>query len=76
MHHRPSNGSLSHEEDLVKVVELQEVLDKQSREHSQMKERLTALSAHVTELEEDLDMARKDLLKCEDVNMKLQWDVC
>ncbi|MXQ93827.1 hypothetical protein E5288_WYG021942 [Bos mutus] len=77
MHHRPSNGSLSHEEDLVKVVELQEVLDKQSREHSQMKERLTALSAHVTELEEDLDMARKDLLKCEDddLNDKLENEI-
>ena len=47
-----SDGSLSHEEDLVKVVELQEVIDKQSREHSQMKERLAALSAHVTELED------------------------
>ncbi|KAI4551213.1 hypothetical protein MJT46_017465 [Ovis ammon polii x Ovis aries] len=33
-----------------------------------MKERLAALSAHVTELEEDLDTARKDLLKSEDVN--------
>ena len=58
------------------MIELQEVIDKQSREHSQMKERLAALSAHVTELEEDLDMARKDLLKSEDVNTKLQWDVC
>ena len=58
------------------MVELQEVIDKQSREHSQMKERLAALSAHVTELEEDLDMARKDFLKSEDVNRKLQRDVC
>ena len=40
-----------------------------------MKERLAALSAHVTELEEDLDTARKDLLKFEDVNTKLQWDI-
>ena len=40
-----------------------------------MKERLAALSFHVTELEEDLDMARKDLLKSEDVNTKLQWDI-
>ena len=40
-----------------------------------MKERLAALSAHVTELEEDLDTARKDFLKSEDVNRKLQRDV-
>ncbi|XP_027388726.1 liprin-alpha-1 isoform X2 [Bos indicus x Bos taurus] len=72
---RSSDGSLSHEEDLAKVMELQEVIDKQSREQSQMKERLAALSAHVTELEEDLDTARKDLIKSEEVNTKLQRDV-
>ncbi|XP_004278100.1 liprin-alpha-1 isoform X10 [Orcinus orca] len=72
---RSSDGSLSHEEDLAKVIELQEVIDKQSREQSQMKERLAALSSHVTELEEDLDTARKDLIKSEEVNTKLQRDV-
>ncbi|XP_044895617.1 liprin-alpha-1 isoform X5 [Felis catus] len=72
---RASDGSLSHEEDLAKVIELQEVIDKQSKEQSQMKERLAALSAHVAELEEDLDTARKDLIKSEEVNTKLQRDV-
>uniref|UniRef100_A0A9L0IJ90 SAM domain-containing protein n=1 Tax=Equus asinus TaxID=9793 RepID=A0A9L0IJ90_EQUAS len=72
---RSSNGSLSHEEDLAKVIELQEVIDKQSREQSQMKERLAALSSHVTELEEDLDTARKALIKSEEMNTKLQRDV-
>nr|XP_004654298.1 liprin-alpha-1 isoform X8 [Jaculus jaculus] len=72
---RSSDGSLSHEEDLAKVLELQEVIDKQSREQSQMKERLAALSSHVAELEEDLDTARKDLIKSEEVNTKLQRDV-
>ncbi|XP_036715529.1 liprin-alpha-1 isoform X5 [Balaenoptera musculus] len=72
---RSSDGSLSHEEDLAKVIELQEIIDKQSREQSQMKERLAALSSHVTELEEDLDTARKDLIKSEEMNTKLQRDV-
>ncbi|KAL2805728.1 liprin-alpha-1 isoform a, partial [Daubentonia madagascariensis] len=72
---RSSDGSLSHEEDLAKVIELQEVISKQSREQSQMKERLAALSSHVTELEEDLDTARKDLIKSEEMNTKLQRDV-
>ncbi|XP_040321985.1 liprin-alpha-1 isoform X1 [Herpailurus yagouaroundi] len=72
---RASDGSLSHEEDLAKVIELQEIIDKQSKEQSQMKERLAALSAHVAELEEDLDTARKDLIKSEEVNTKLQRDV-
>ncbi|XP_075401347.1 liprin-alpha-1 isoform X2 [Tenrec ecaudatus] len=72
---RSSDGSLSHEEDLAKVVELQEVIDKQAREQGQMKERLAALCSHVAELEEDLDTARKDLIKSEDVNTKLQREV-
>ncbi|KAM5318520.1 liprin-alpha-1 isoform 1-T1 [Glossophaga mutica] len=71
---RSSDGSLSHEEDLARVVELQEVIDKQSREQGQMKERLAALSSHVAELEEDLDTARKDLIKSEEANTKLQRD--
>ncbi|XP_044234286.1 liprin-alpha-1 isoform X4 [Ursus arctos] len=72
---RSSDGSLSHEEDLAKVIELQDIIDKQSKEQSQMKERLAALSSHVAELEEDLDTARKDLIKSEEVNTKLQRDV-
>lgn len=40
-----------------------------------MKERLAALSSHVAELEEDLDTARKDLIKSEEANTKLQRDV-
>uniref|UniRef100_A0A8C8ZDK7 PTPRF interacting protein alpha 1 n=1 Tax=Prolemur simus TaxID=1328070 RepID=A0A8C8ZDK7_PROSS len=72
---RSSDGSLSHEEDLAKVLELQETISKQSREQSQMKERLAALSNHVAELEEDLDTARKDLIKSEEMNTKLQRDV-
>ncbi|XP_036618611.1 liprin-alpha-1 isoform X8 [Trichosurus vulpecula] len=71
---RSSDGSLSHEEDLAKVLELQEIIDKQSKEQSQMKERLAALSSRVTELEEDLDTARKDLIKSEEMNTKLQRD--
>ncbi|MBZ3889158.1 Liprin-alpha-1 [Sciurus carolinensis] len=72
---RSSDDSSSHEEDLAKVIELQEVIDKQSREQSQMKERLATLSSHVAELEEDLDTARKDLIKSEEMNTKLQRDV-
>lgn len=40
-----------------------------------MKERLASLSSHVSELEEDLDTARKDLIKSEEMNTKLQRDV-
>jgi hypothetical protein len=40
-----------------------------------LKECLAALSFHVTDLEEDLDTARKNLLKSKDMNTKLQWDI-
>uniref|UniRef100_A0A8C5PXS7 PTPRF interacting protein alpha 1 n=1 Tax=Leptobrachium leishanense TaxID=445787 RepID=A0A8C5PXS7_9ANUR len=72
---RSSDGSLSHEEDLSKVLELQDVIEKQAKEQNQMKERLAVLSNRVAELEEDLDTARKDLIKSEEVNTKLQRDV-
>ena len=57
------------------MIKLQEFVDKLSQEQNQMKERLAALSVQVTGLEEDLDTARKDLLKSEEVNTKLQGDV-
>ena len=57
------------------MIQLQEIINNQLRDQSQMKELLAALSAQVTDLEEDLDMARKDLLKSEEVNVKLQRDV-
>uniref|UniRef100_A0A8D0H4X3 PTPRF interacting protein alpha 1 n=1 Tax=Sphenodon punctatus TaxID=8508 RepID=A0A8D0H4X3_SPHPU len=72
---RSSDGSLGHDEDLAKVIELQEIIDKQTKEQVQMKERITALSNRVAELEEDLDTARKDLIKSEEMNTKLQRDV-
>ncbi|KAM3918478.1 liprin-alpha-1 isoform 8-T8 [Leptodactylus fuscus] len=72
---RSSDGSINHDEDLSKVMELQDVIEKQSKEQGQMKERLAILSNRVTELEEDLDTARKDLIKSEEMNTKLQRDV-
>ncbi|KGL77345.1 Liprin-alpha-1 [Tinamus guttatus] len=73
--YRSSDGSLCHDENLAKVIELQDIIDKQNKEQTQMKERLTALSSRVAELEEDLDTARKDLIKSEEMNTKLQRDV-
>lgn len=58
-----------------KVSELQEVMDRQSKELLQMKERVVSFSSRVSELEEDLDTARKDLIKSEDMNTRLQRDI-
>ncbi|XP_041447345.1 protein tyrosine phosphatase, receptor type, f polypeptide (PTPRF), interacting protein (liprin), alpha 1 S homeolog isoform X14 [Xenopus laevis] len=72
---RSSDSSINHNEDLSKVMELQDFIEKQTKEQVQMKERLAVLSSRVTELEEDLDTARKDLIKSEEMNSKLQRDV-
>ena len=60
---------------MARETELQEIIERQLREQRQMEEHLAALSAHVKHLEEDLDTARKDLLKSKDRNRKLERDV-
>ncbi|XP_064872066.1 liprin-alpha-1-like [Oncorhynchus nerka] len=72
---RSSDGSLSQEEDLGKVGELQEVVARQTSDLGQMMERMAAMTGRISELEEDLDTARKDLIKSEDVNTRLQRDI-
>ncbi|KAI4560098.1 hypothetical protein MJT46_012336, partial [Ovis ammon polii x Ovis aries] len=69
------NFKRTRDEDLAQVIELKEIIKKKSREQREMKDRLAALSAHVTELEKDLDTARKDLLKSKEVKVKLQQDI-
>uniref|UniRef100_A0A803V474 PTPRF interacting protein alpha 4 n=1 Tax=Ficedula albicollis TaxID=59894 RepID=A0A803V474_FICAL len=58
-----------------RVVELQELLEKQNFEVVQAKERISALAASVAELEEDLGTARKDLIKSEEMSSKYQRDL-
>uniref|UniRef100_A0A3B4ASU8 SAM domain-containing protein n=1 Tax=Periophthalmus magnuspinnatus TaxID=409849 RepID=A0A3B4ASU8_9GOBI len=77
---RASDGSLSQEEDIAppvvgKVGELQQVVDRQTADLGQMKERMAAMASRISELEEDLDTARKDLIKSEDMNTRLQRDL-
>ena len=57
------------------MVELQEVVERQTSDLGQMKERMAAMSSRISELEEDLDTARKDLIKSEDMNTRLQRDL-
>ncbi|XP_064029499.1 liprin-alpha-4 isoform X2 [Pogoniulus pusillus] len=72
---RLSNGSVHPEEEAGRVVELQELLEKQNFEVVQAKERISALAASVAELEEDLGTARKDLIKSEEMSSKYQRDL-
>lgn len=72
---RLSDVSLGPEEDCGMDRDLQEAMDRQSKELLHMKERVATLCGRVAELEEDLDTARKDLIKSEDVNSRLQRDI-
>ncbi|KAM5205388.1 liprin-alpha-4 isoform 10-T30 [Hipposideros larvatus] len=62
-------------DDVGRVQELQELLEKQSFEMSQARERLVTLTAAVAELEEDLDTARRDLIKSEELSSRRQRDL-
>ncbi|XP_063212416.1 liprin-alpha-4 isoform X1 [Chroicocephalus ridibundus] len=72
---RLSNGSVHPDDEAGRVVELQELLEKQNFEVVQAKERISALAASVAELEEDLGTARKDLIKSEEMSSKYQRDL-
>lgn len=76
---RASDGSQNHEEEsepvFGKVIELQDMVDRQTTDLGQMKERMAAMVSRISELEEDLDTARKDLIKSEDMNTRLQRDL-
>ncbi|KAM4746809.1 liprin-alpha-2 isoform 3-T3 [Rhinophrynus dorsalis] len=72
---RLSNGSIDSNDDASQMVELQELLEKQNYEMTQMKERLSALSARVGEVEQEAETARKELTKTEEMNTKYQRDI-
>lgn len=72
---RLSNGSMESGDEAGQVVELQELLEKQNYELAQMKERMSSLSSRVSEVEQELETARKDLIKSEDMNNKFQRDI-
>ncbi|XP_069485413.1 liprin-alpha-2 isoform X2 [Ambystoma mexicanum] len=72
---RLSNGSIDSNDETSQVVELQELLEKQNYEMTQMKERLAALSSRVGEVEQEAETARKDLTKTEELSTKYQRDI-
>ncbi|XP_055087548.1 liprin-alpha-2 isoform X2 [Periophthalmus magnuspinnatus] len=71
---RISNG-LESAHEASQVVELQDLLEKQNYELAQMKERMSSLSSRVSEVEQELETARKDLIKSEEMNNKYQRDI-
>ncbi|XP_067110203.1 liprin-alpha-2 [Osmerus mordax] len=72
---RLSNGSMESAHEASQVVELQDLLEKQNYELAQMKERMSSLSSRVSEVEQELETARKDLSKSEEMSNKYQRDI-
>ncbi|KAG8439524.1 hypothetical protein GDO86_005647 [Hymenochirus boettgeri] len=72
---RMSNGSIDSNDDSSQMMELQELLEKQNYEMTQMKDRLSALSARVGEVEQEAESARKEFTKSEEMNTKYQRDI-
>ncbi|MFT7799362.1 liprin-alpha-2-like isoform X4 [Arapaima gigas] len=72
---RLSNGSVEPSDEANQVVELQELLEKQNYELAQMKERMSSLASRVSEVEQELETARKDLIKSEEMSGKYQRDI-
>ncbi|XP_077994907.1 liprin-alpha-1-like [Glandiceps talaboti] len=72
---RYSNGSIDPDDDVNRVIELQETLEKQNNEFSQAKDRLDQLAARVVELEDSLAAAQKDSTKAQESATKYQRDL-
>ncbi|XP_078273493.1 liprin-alpha-2 isoform X2 [Rhinoraja longicauda] len=70
-----SNGSVDTNDEMNQVMELQDLLEKQNFEMTQTKERLAALSGQFSDVEQDLETSRKDLIKSEEMSTKYQRDI-
>nr|XP_039268714.1 liprin-alpha-1-like isoform X1 [Styela clava] len=69
------NGSAEAVEEANRIVQFQESIEKQKTEIEHMRHRNNTVLARVSELEQDLDTARKDLIKSEEVNSRLQKEI-
>lgn len=71
---RLSNGSIDPDDDVSRVIELQDTLEKQNHELGQAKIRVTDANIRVAELEESLALSQKEMLKAQENAAKYQRD--
>ncbi|KAM9799704.1 liprin-alpha-4 isoform 4-T4 [Syngnathus typhle] len=69
---RLPNGSIDVHEDGNRVSELQELLDRTSKELAQTREHSSSLNGRVAELEAELASARRELSRSEELSIKQQ----
>uniref|UniRef100_A0A3Q2Y1W9 PTPRF interacting protein alpha 4 n=1 Tax=Hippocampus comes TaxID=109280 RepID=A0A3Q2Y1W9_HIPCM len=72
--HRLPNGSIDVHDDGSRVSELQELLDRTTKELSQTREHSASLNGRVAELEAELASARRELSRSEELSIKQQRD--
>ncbi len=72
---RLSNGSIDPDDDVSRVIELQDTLEKQNNELSLSKERVTEMTLRVADLEETLAKTQKEVLRAQESATKFQRDV-
>ncbi|XP_051780362.1 liprin-alpha-4 isoform X2 [Erpetoichthys calabaricus] len=72
---RLPNGSIDAHDEVSRTLELQELLEKANLELSQSKEHVAALTSRLNEMEAEINTARKDVIKSEEVNSKFQRDL-
>ncbi|XP_071809122.1 liprin-alpha-3-like isoform X4 [Asterias amurensis] len=72
---RLSNGSIDPDDDVSRVIELQDTLEKQNNELSLSKERVTEMTLRVADLEEALAKTQKEVLRAQESATKFQRDV-
>lgn len=69
---RLPNGSIDAHDDGSRVSELQELLDRTSKELTQSREHSATLNARLAELEAELANARRELSRSEELSIKQQ----
>lgn len=71
---RLPNGSIDVHDDGGRVSELQELLERTTKELSQTREHSASLNGRVAELEAELASARRELSRSEELSIKQQRD--
>ncbi|CAH1786824.1 unnamed protein product [Owenia fusiformis] len=72
---RLSNGSIDPDSEVNRVIELQDMVEKQNVELTNARTKLTELTSKISEFEENLATSQKELMKSQEQGVRLQRDL-
>ena len=72
---RLSNGTIDPDSEVNRVIELQEMIEKQSSELTAARAKVVELSAKITEIDDSTASSAKELIKSQELSVKLQRDL-